>query len=150
MKRFWLHAAVAATACMAAPLAAQVLDGASIIRGEEQVWQDEHIRWQAENIAVAERLELLASRMRRADSGPMAHDKGLPSLDLKLEQAMALRGEARAKALETVVFAHARMRAAHEETRHAHSRILELVTALEVAVADERASEAGEKSGARP
>lgn len=139
---------------LTAPLPAQTLDGNALIRADERVWQEEHARWRNENREVADRLERLASLMRRAESGPMAHERGLPSLAAMLEEAMALRGAARATALESVASTHARMRAAHEETRHAHGRILELLTGLEAAVETERLSEAAERAarggGARP
>jgi hypothetical protein len=136
------------------PVLAQTLDGAALVRADERVWQEEHRRWRQENRDVADRLERLASLMRRAESGPMAHERGLPSLDAMLEDAMLQRGAARAAALDSVAMIHARMRAAHEETRHAHGRILELLTALEAAVESERLSEEGERAarggGARP
>lgn len=136
------------------PVAAQALDGAALLRADERVWQEEHGRWRQENVEVADRLERLASLMRRAESGPMAHERGLPSLESMLAEAMAQKGAARAAALESVATTHARLRAAHEETRHAHDRILELLTALEAAVEDERLGEAAERAarggGARP
>ena len=128
------------------PVMAQTLDGAVLMRADERVWQEEHRTWRVENRELADRLERVASLVRRGETGPMAHERGLPSMDAMLEAAMAKRGAERAAALATVADTHAAMRAAHEETRHAHSRMLELVTSLETAAEAERQSEQRERA----
>jgi hypothetical protein len=117
----------AVVAVLAAPALAQ-RPGAGLTieeQAEQQVWIDEHARWNADHMAAARRLAEIAASLKRHDSNFDAHGSRLRG------HAAATAGRDRAAA----AMAQARMRAEHEEARSAHHHLMADVDALRAVMA---------------
>lgn len=122
----WL---IVAAMLMAAPVMAQAPKGLTVEEAaEQQVWIDEHARWNAEHMAAARRLIEIVESLKRHDSNFDMHGNALRG-----HVAAAAAGRSRAE----VARLQAQMRAEHEEARSAHHHLMADVDAL-VAVMQEK------------
>jgi hypothetical protein len=112
---------VAAAVLMAAPAMAQRAGLSIEEQAEQQVWMDEHARWNAEHMAAARRLTEIVASLRRHDSNFDLHGSALRA------HPTAASGLSRAE----VARLQARLRAEHEEARSAHDHLMADVDALE-------------------
>lgn len=123
---------------LAVPTAAQ---GAKLrtdphMRAENQVWIDEHARWQSEHLAAARRLEAVIAALKGLDS----------SLDEHGAQVRAhVAALAAGKDTDAQIAAHALLRAAHEEERMAHHDLMNAIELLELEIAKEQARERSDR-----
>lgn len=95
-------------------------------RAEQQVWIDEHARWNAQHMAAARRLEAIVAALKRQDSNFDRHGNRLRN------HGTAMTGRDRQAAAQ----AQARLRAEHEEARLAHHHLLSEVDGLSAVMAE--------------
>jgi hypothetical protein len=112
---------VAAAVLMAAPAMAQPAGLSTEEKAEQQVWMDEHARWNAEHMAAARRLTEIVASLKRHDSNFDLHGAALRA------HPTAANGRSRAE----VARLQARLRVEHEEARSAHHHLMADVDALE-------------------
>lgn len=119
---------ILAVALLATPALAQRSPAGMTIeeRAEQQVWMDEHARWNAQHMAAARRLEAIVASLKRNDSNFDRHGNRVR------EHAAAVAGRDRSAAAQ----AHARLRAEHEEARSAHHHLMADVDALSAVMAE--------------
>ena len=119
MKLILMMPVIVSVAILAAPTMAQkAADGMTIeAQAEQQVWIDEHARWNAEHMAAARRLTDISAALKRHDTNFDAHGNAL---------RVQMRTTDRAESART----QARLRAAHEEARSAHHHLMADVDAL--------------------
>lgn len=125
---------------LADPVAAQAVKVDPHMLAENQVWIDEHSRWQSEHLAVARRLEAVVAELKGLDSSLDEH-----GAQVRAHNAALLKGSD--TAAETT--AHAWLRAAHEEERMAHHDLMNAVELLELEIAKEQARERSDRVRAR-
>jgi hypothetical protein len=89
-------------------------------QAEQQVWIDEHARWNAEHMAAARRLADIVESLKRHDSNFDLHGNALR------DHVASATGRSRTEAARL----QARMRAQHEEARSAHHHLMADVDAL--------------------
>lgn len=119
---------VLATAMLlAAPVVAQPIGLTIEEMAEQQVWMDEHARWNSEHMAAARRLAEIVESLKRHDSNFDLHGSALR----EHPAAMARLGRTEVARMQ------ARLRAEHEEARSAHHHLMADVDAL-VAVMREK------------
>jgi hypothetical protein len=107
---------------------------------ENQVWIDEHSRWQSEHLAAARRLEVVVAQLKGLDSSLDEH-----GAQVRAHNSALLKGADS----EAEIAAHAWLRAAHEEERMAHHDLMNAVELLELEVAKEQARERSDRVRAR-
>lgn len=111
----------------AAPVMAQPVGLTIEEKAEQQVWMNEHARWNADHMAAARRLTEIVESLKRHDTNFDRHGNALRG------HAAAAAGRGRADAARM----QAQMRAEHEEARAAHHHLMSDVDAL-VAVMREK------------
>jgi hypothetical protein len=111
---------VAAAVLVAAPTMAQPTGLSIEEKAEQQVWMDEHARWNAEHMAAARRLTEIVEALKRHDSNFDLHGSALRA------HPTAASGLSRAE----VARLQARLRVEHEEARSAHHHLMADVDAL--------------------
>lgn len=128
-------------ALLAVPAVAQGARADPHMLAENQVWIDEHSRWQSEHLAAARRLEAVIAALKGLDSSLDEHGAQVRAHNA----ALAKGGDSHAE-----IAAHARLRAAHEEERSAHNDLMNAVELLELEIAKEQARERSDRLRARP
>ena len=123
-----LSVIILAAALFAAPAMAQRAGAGLTIeeRAEQQVWIDQHARWNAEHMAAARRLAEIAATLKGHNSNFDSHGSRLRG------HSAATAGQSRV----TAATAQARLRAAHEEARSAHHHLMADVDALYAVMGD--------------